>query len=242
MYTGKSASETEKLLDTAIGCGLSGAEAEKRRQRYGENRLKNQRKKTVAELFFEQLCDPLIYILLAAIAVSLFLGEVGDAGIIAVVIVLNAAVGVIQEGKARAAIEALQQLSSPKAMVLRDGREREIPSVELVPGDLVLLEAGRQIPADLRLVQAVNLKIEESALTGESVPVEKCSEALPGEGLGLGERKNMAFMTTTVTYGRGVGIVTAIGMETERGQIAGRRKEAGSLPRCRSVLRIWERF
>ncbi len=227
MYTGKSASETEKLLDTAIGCGLSGAEAEKRRQRYGENRLKNQRKKTVAELFFEQLCDPLIYILLAAIAVSLFLGEVGDAGIIAVVIVLNAAVGVIQEGKARAAIEALQQLSSPKAMVLRDGRERVIPSVELVPGDLVLLEAGRQIPADLRLVQAVNLKIEESALTGESVPVEKCSEALSGEGLGLGERKNMAFMTTTVTYGRGVGIVTATGMETEIGKIAGLIEEGG---------------
>lgn len=227
MYTAKSASETEKLLDTAISCGLSGSEAEKRKQRYGENRLKNQKKKNMAELFFEQLNDPLIYILLAAIAVSLFLGEVGDAGIIAVVIVLNAAVGVIQEGKARAAIEALQQLSSPKAMVLRDGKAREIASGELVLGDIVFLEAGRQVPADLRLVQAVNLKIEESALTGESVPVEKCSESLPEVGCGLGERHNMAFMTTTVTYGRGMGIVTATGMETEIGKIAGMIEEGG---------------
>lgn len=221
MYTAKSVPETERLLETTVKEGLSGKEAEKRRQKYGENRLKNQRKKGTAELFFEQLNDPLIYILLAAIAVSLFLGEVGDAGIIAVVIVLNATVGVIQEGKARAAIEALQKLSSPRAVVVRDGKEKEIPSQELVPGDIVFLEAGRQVPADLRLVQAVNLKIEESALTGESVPTEKCSGALQGEGCGLGDRLNMAFMTTTVTYGRGMGIVTAIGMETEIGKIAG---------------------
>lgn len=228
MYMAKSASETEKLLETSISQGLSGAEAEKRRQKYGENRLKNQKPKSVAGLFFEQLNDPLIYILLAAIAVSLFLGEVGDAGIIAAVITLNAVVGVIQEGKARAAIEALQKLSSPRALVRRDGKEREIASEELVAGDIVFLEAGRQVPADLRLVQAVNLKIEESALTGESVPSEKSSEILQGTGHGLGDRHNMAFMTTMVTYGRGMGIVTATGMETEIGKIAGLIEEGGT--------------
>lgn len=228
MYMAKSASETEKLLETSISQGLSSAEAEKRKQKYGENRLKNQKQKSVAGLFFEQLNDPLIYILLVAIAVSLFLGEAGDAGIIAAVILLNAVVGVIQEGKARAAIEALQKLSSPRALVRRDGKEREIASAQLVVGDIVFLEAGRQVPADLRLVQAVNLKIEESALTGESVPSEKSSEILQGTGHGLGDRHNMAFMTTTVTYGRGMGIVTATGMETEIGKIAGLIEEGGN--------------
>ncbi len=227
MYTAKSVSETEKKLRTSLEHGLSTAEAEKRRQQYGENKLKNKKQKGYIGLFFEQLNDPLIYILLVAIAVSLFLKEAGDAGIIAVVIVLNAAVGVIQEGKARRAIEALQRLSSPRALIKRDGKEQEIPSEFLVPGDIVYLEAGRQVPADLRLIQAVNLKIEESALTGESVPVEKISERIEGADRGLGDRLNMAFMTTTVTYGRGEGIVTATGMDTEIGKIAGLIEEGG---------------
>lgn len=220
MYIDKSMAEVEKLLGTSIELGLTQAEAEKRKEQYGENRLKDKKKKSVAVLFFEQLNDPLIYILMAAIAVSLFLKEAGDAGIIAVVIVLNAVVGVIQEGKARKAIEALQKLSSPRALVRREGTEREIESGLLVPGDIVLLEAGRQVPADLRLVQAVNLKIEESALTGESVPAEKTDMAVSGKDSGLGDRVNMAYMTTTVTYGRGTGIVTATGMATEIGKIA----------------------
>lgn len=220
MYIDKNVDEVEKLLGTSIEEGLTEEEAKRRIQQYGENRLKDKKKKSTAALFFEQLNDPLIYILMAAIAVSLFLKEVGDAGIIAVVILLNAIVGVVQEGKARKAIEALQKLSSPKALVKRNGKQREIESGLLVPGDVVFLEAGRQVPGDLRLVQAVNLKIEESALTGESVPIEKVSRPISGGNSGLGDRVNMAYMTTTVTYGRGEGIVTATGMNTEIGKIA----------------------
>lgn len=228
MYTAKSVAETEGILKTSAETGLSEAEAEKRKRQYGENKLKDKKKKGYIGLFFEQLNDPLIYILMIAIAISLFLKEAKDAGIIAVVIVLNAVVGVVQEGKARKAIEALQKLTSPKALVRREGKEREIPSGELVPGDVVYLEAGRQVPADLRLVQAVNLKIEESALTGESVPAEKTHKCLESGEKSLGDRRNMAFMTTTVTYGRGEGIVTATGMDTEIGKIAGMIEEGSS--------------
>ena len=220
MYTDKSMPEMEKLLDTDISSGLSEEEAGRRKEKYGENYLRNHKKKSVAALFFEQLNDPLIYILMVAIAVSLFLKEVGDAGIIGAVILLNAVVGVIQEGKARKAIEALQKLSSPRALVKREGEEKEIESRLLVPGDVVFLEAGRQVPADIRLVQAVNLKIEESALTGESLPVEKTGEPVSDGKKSLGDSVNMAYMTTAVVYGRGEGIVTATGMDTEIGKIA----------------------
>ena len=228
MYTDKSVAEVEALLRTSASTGLTETEAEKRRAEYGENRLKDRKKKSVAVLFFEQLNDPLIYILMVAIAVSLFLKEVGDAGIIAVVIVLNAVVGVIQEGKARKAIEALKALSSPRALVKRDGKEREIDSSLLVPGDVVFLDAGRQVPADMRLIRAVNLKVEESALTGESVPAEKTNALQSESEKSLGDRLNMAYMSTTVTYGRGEGIVTATGMNTEIGKIAGLIDDGGS--------------
>lgn len=221
MYTDKTPAETEQLLNSNLETGLSGAEAEKRRKQYGRNQLKKQKEKGFFALFLEQLCDPLIYILMAAIAISLFLKEAKEAAIIAAVIIMNAVVGVIQEGKARKAIEALQRLSSPKALVKRNAKESEIESEQLVPGDIVFLEAGRQVPADLRLVKAVNLKIEESALTGESVPIEKTAKVLSGEKRELGDCINMAFMTTAVTYGRGIGIVTATGMNTEIGKIAG---------------------
>ena len=221
MYMAKSVAETEAILKTSPEHGLSQAEAELRRKQYGINRLKDRKQKGPLGLFLEQLNDPLIYILMVAIAISLFLKEAGDAGIIAAVILLNGVVGVVQEGKARKAIESLQRLASPRALVKRDGREQEIPSENLVPGDVVYLEAGRQVPADVRLVQAVNLKIEESALTGESVPTEKNCQQLSSEEMSLGDRLNMAFMSTTVTYGRGMGIVTATGMDTEIGKIAG---------------------
>lgn len=221
MYMAKSVAETEAILKTSPKHGLSQAEAELRRRQYGINRLKERKQKGPIGLFLEQLNDPLIYILMVAIAISLFLREIGDAGIIAAVILLNGVVGVVQEGKARKAIESLQKLASPRALVKRDGKEQEIPSEQLVPGDIVYLEAGRQVPADIRLVQAVNLKIEESALTGESVPTEKNCHQLSSEEMSLGDRLNMAFMSTTVTYGRGIGIVTATGMETEIGKIAG---------------------
>lgn len=220
MYADQNTAEVIKSLKSSRETGLLETEAKARLGQYGPNQLKEQKKKGVFALFMEQLCDPLIYILMAAIAISLFLGEAGDAAIIAAVILLNSVVGVVQEDKARKAIEALQQLSSPKALVLREGKEREIQSTLLVPGDIVFLEAGRQVPADLRLLEAVNLKIEESALTGESVPVDKTAGELSGKE-SSGDRLNMAFMSTTVTYGRGAGIVTGTGMSTEIGKIAG---------------------
>ena len=146
MYADQNTSEVVKELNSSAQKGLSTMEAGMRLKKYGSNQLKEQKKKGIFMLFMDQLCDPLIYVLMAAIAISLFLGEAGDAAIIGAVILLNSVVGVIQEDKARKAIEALKQLASPKALVRRDGRECEIPGAELVPGDIVLLEAGRQVP------------------------------------------------------------------------------------------------
>ncbi|MDE7008923.1 MAG: HAD-IC family P-type ATPase, partial [Lachnospiraceae bacterium] len=221
MYTEKNSAEVSKQSKADKSAGLTPVKVEEARKKFGLNKLVEQKKKSVFVLFMEQLQDPLIYILMAAIAISLFLGEAGDSMIIAAVILLNSIVGVVQEDKARKAIEALKQLTSPKALVRRDGREMEIPGEELVPGDIVILEAGRQVPADLLLLQAVNMKIEESALTGESVPVEKTDQEPKGEIRSIGDRTNMAFMSTQVTYGRGEGVVTATGMDTEIGKIAG---------------------
>lgn len=220
MYADQSAAEVIRQFASSKEKGLTHLEADERLKKYGPNQLKEQKKKGIFMLFSEQLNDPLIYILMVAIVISFFLKEVGDAAIIAAVIVLNSVVGVIQEDKARRAIEALKELASPKALVKREGREMELPGSQLVPGDIVFLEAGRQVPADLRLIEAVNLKIEESALTGESVPVDKMTEELEAEG-SIGDRMNLAYMSTTVIYGRGMGIVTATGMDTEIGRIAG---------------------
>lgn len=220
MYTKQSTAEVIRQMESSQTSGLAAKEVVTRQKQYGPNRLEEQKKKSVIMLFVEQLNDPLIFILMAAIAISLFLKEAGDAAIIAAVIILNSTVGIVQEGKARKAIEALQKLTSPKALVRRDGQEYEVASEQLVPGDIVLLEAGRQIPADLRLLSVYNLKVEESALTGESVPVEKTTGALTEDEKGIGDRTNMAYMSTEVTYGRGEGIVTATGMQTEIGRIA----------------------
>ncbi len=222
MYEQYSIAETIAELKSDEKVGLTGQEAGKRLTLYGRNEMKETRKKTLLESFLEQLNDSLIYVLIAAAAVSVFLGEISDAVIIGVVVLLNATVGVLQEGKARKALESLKKLTSPKAMVIRDGRRVEIPAAELVKGDLVYLEAGSQVPADLRLVSAANLKIEESALTGESLPMEKdsCFQAAKGKQIPLGDRHNMAYMSTIVTYGRGEGIVTDTGMDTELGKIA----------------------
>ena len=222
MFEHCSIDETIEELKTDAGKGLSMAEAGRRRKLYGRNEMQEARKKTVLQSFLEQLNDPLIYVLIVAAAVSVFLGEESDAVIIGVVVFVNAAVGVLQEGKARKALDSLKKLTSPKAVVIREGRRMEIPAAELVKGDLVCLEAGCQVPADMRLVSAANLKIEESALTGESLPMEKDSAfcAPRGRQIPLGDRRNMAYMSTIVTYGRGEGVVTATGMETELGQIA----------------------
>lgn len=176
----------------------------------GRNVLKEEEKKSVFQSFGEQLNDPLIYILFVAAAVSMLLKEIGDTMIILTVIVVNAMVGVIQEGKAKRALDALKQMTSPRTLIKRGGRVTEIAAADLEEGDIVCLEAGRLVPADLKLTEAVNLKIEESALTGESLPV--CKDL---------RKENRAYMSTNVTYGRGEGIVTAIGMDTEIGKIAG---------------------
>lgn len=190
--------------------GLTEAEAKRRLEAEGTNELEQEQKKCVGAAFLEQLNDPLICVLLVAAFVSFFLHEISDALIIGVVIVVNAVVGVIQEGKAQKALDSLKKLTSPHAVVRRDGVVKEISASELVVGDVVLLETGVQVPADLRLVQTWNLKIEESALTGESVPVEKISD----------KREEKAFMSTLVTAGRGEGIVTATGMQSEIGKVA----------------------
>ena len=175
----------------------------------GKNRLEDEEQQSMAESLLGQLNDPLIFILFVAAAISLLLKEYGDMAIILAVVLVNAIVGVIQEGRAKKALEALKQLTSPHAFIREGEHIREIPAVDLVPGAIVVLEAGCQVPADLKLTLAVNLKIEESALTGESVPVSK----------NLSEQ-NCAYMSTNVTYGRGEGVVTAIGMDTEIGKIA----------------------
>ena len=175
----------------------------------GQNVLKDARRKTLPETFLEQLNDPLIFILFIAAAISMLLGEVSDTAIILAVILVNALVGVIQEGKAQKALDALKQMTSPTALIRRNGKQVEIPARDLIPGDIVCLDAGRQVPADLELISVNSLKIEESALTGESVPVEKDLQ-----------ENNKAYMSTNVTYGRGEGVVTAIGMDTEIGRIA----------------------
>ncbi len=202
--------------------GLTESEARKRLGINGRNEMKAPKKKSFLGNFAEQLNDPLIYVLIAAAGISVFLREINDAIIIGVVVGVNATVGMIQEGKARKALEALKKLTTPKATVIRGGVKQEIAAALLVPGDLVCLEAGGLVPADMKLVESVNLKIEESALTGESLPIEKNADfRVPdGKELALGDRLDMAFMSTLVTYGRGQGIVTATGMNTEIGKIA----------------------
>lgn len=228
MFEQSSIIEVTEELKSNGHSGLSVREAGERLRRDGRNEMKEPRKKTPIESFLEQLNDPLIYVLIVAAVVSVLLREISDAVIIGVVVVLNAVVGMLQEGKARKALESLKKLTSPQALVIRDGRHMEIPAAELVKGDLVCLEAGCQVPADLRLTEVSNLKIEESALTGESLPMEKDADFVSRKGsqLPLGDRKNMAYMSTIVTYGRGQGLVCATGMDTELGQIAAMITEA----------------
>lgn len=212
--------EAASQLDVDISRGLSEDEVKKRLMEYGPNAFEEKKPKTLIQMFLAQLKDPMIYILMAAVVISGVLREFSDAIIIMAVIILNAVVGVVQEAKAEKSLEALKQLSSPVAMVRRDGKTVEIPASELVPGDIVILEAGRIVPADLRITSSINLKIEESALTGESVPVEKDADFVGEEDSLLGDRLNMAYLSTAVSYGRGEGIVCYTAMNTEIGKIA----------------------
>ena len=199
--------------------GLSSSEAKTRLLRYGPNRLQGKKKTPPAIVFLKQFLSPLIYVLLVAAIISIIVEHFLDAWVILGVLLLNAVIGFIQETRAEKAMEALMRMAAPKARVRREGGIQSLPARNIVPGDIVLLETGDKVPADARIIEASNLKVNESALTGESVPVDKHTRALPGE-LPLAERKNLVYMGTIITYGRATVLIVNTGMATEMGKIA----------------------
>ena len=221
MWFSKSIEETLKALDVNPESGLSDDEAQARLKKFGPNQLQGKKRKSILQLFLGQLKDVLIYVLFGAVVITVLMGEYIDSIIILLVIIINAVLGVAQEVKAGNAIEALRKLSTPKALVKRNGVVKEIESEQIVPGDLLILDTGRFIAADLRLIESANLQIDESSLTGESVAsIKDAQSILNSPQTPLGDRLNMAFMSTLVTYGRGVGVVVDAGMKTEVGKIA----------------------
>lgn len=200
--------------------GLNNVQVDDSRAKYGENKLDPGKKKNILVLFLEQFQDVMILILIAAATISAFLGEVTDAVIIMAIVILNAVLGILQEGKAEKALEALKEMSAPMAKVRRNGTEVIVASKDVVVGDILILDAGDRVAADARLVKTSSCQIQESSLTGESVPVDKTADLILPENASLGDRKNMAYASSNVTYGRAVGLVTAIGMQTEVGKIA----------------------
>lgn len=223
----KNAQALIKELGTDASVGLSSDAVAAKREQYGENKLKEKKKKSNLARFFEQFKDVMIIILLIAALISFVIAcveknpkEFFEPALILLIVVLNAMMGVIQESKAERALDALKNMSAPHARVLRDGVEKIINASELVPGDIILLEAGDFVPADARLLRSVSLKSEESALTGESVPAEKDANADVKDGAPLGDRSNMVFSGCSITYGTAVAVVTATGMDTEMGKIA----------------------
>ena len=222
----KSIEDTCKILQTNLKTGLKSEQIEQKRNKYGANELQEKKKKSLFVKFLEQFKDFMIIVLIVAAIVSGVVGiaegeGITDTIIILIVVVVNAIIGVVQENKAEKSLEALQKLSSHVAKVLRNGKLEVIPSRELVPGDVVVLETGDYVPADLRLLEAINLKSQEASLTGESVPVEKNIETIEDAEVGIGDRSNMLFSSSLITYGRGKAIVVETGMNTEVGKIAG---------------------
>ena len=239
-FESKTINETKEILNTDLENGLSSEEAKKRLEKYGPNKLEEKKKDSIIKIFFSQMNDPMIFVLFAAIVVTigvsiyetikvikageafdfLSVGDWPDIIIILAVIIMNAVIGTIQEIKAQTSLDALKKLSSPETTVIRDSKRMKVKSEELVPGDIVVLEEGDTIGADLRLFESINLKANESSLTGESVPVDKNSQVTFSSEVGIGDRQNMVYMSTPVTFGRGKGIVTSTGMDTEIGKIA----------------------
>jgi P-type Ca2+ transporter type 2C len=214
--------EVETVIES-LGSSLQGlttGEAQRRLEEIGPNELIEKKKKTWLAMFLDQFKDFMILVLMAAALISGIIGEPSDTIAIVVIIILNAVIGFIQEYRAEQAMAALKNMAASNAVVLRDQEPIQIPAARIVPGDIIFLEAGNVVPADLRLTEGVQLKVEEATLTGESVPAEKHLQALPDQGLPLGDRKNMVYKGTFVTYGRGTGIVVSTGMETELGRIA----------------------
>ncbi|SHF10807.1 Ca2+-transporting ATPase [Tissierella praeacuta DSM 18095] len=216
----KSKEEILSELNTNLNSGLTKNEVDLRLEKYGSNDLREEDKKSFFSKIVAQFSDFLILILIGAAIISFAVGESKDAIVIIAIVMVNAFLGIYQEGRAEKALDALKKMSSPNAKVIRDGTTEVAPASSLVPGDIVVLDAGDIIPADLRLVESSNLKIEEASLTGESVPVEKDSNVFFEEEVSLGDRKNMAYMSTAVTYGRGKGVVVGTGHDTEIGNIA----------------------
>ena len=222
----KKVEEVEKELETDLNKGLNSDEVQKRKEKYGLNELKAKKKKSLFQKFLDQFKDFSIIVLIIAAIVSGVVGVaegegVTDTIIILIVVIVNAIIGVTQEAKAEKSLEALQKLTDHASKVIRNGEVTVVPAKELVPGDIVVLDTGDYIPADLRIIEAVNLKSQEASLTGESVPVEKNAGKIEDKEVGLGDRLNMLFSSSLVTYGRGKGIVVETGMTTEVGKIAG---------------------
>ena len=250
--------EVIKDLNTNLETGLSEAEAKKRLNEYGENVLKEKKKDGPFKIFLSQLMDPMIYVLFAAIAVTIGVsiyetvkvikeggafdffstGDWPDVIIILVVILMNAFIGTIQELKAQTSLEALKKMSSPESTVIRDGKRFKVKSSNLVPGDVVVIEEGDTIGADLRLIEAVNLKVNESSLTGESVPVEKDSNVVFTDKVALGDKVNSCFMSTTVAYGRGIGVVARTGMNTETEEMTPLQKVLANLSKILGLITL----
>ena len=229
----RTAEEVIEKLDSNQNNGLSANEIEERKQKYGLNQLAEAKKKSLFIKFLEQFKDFMIIVLIIAAIISGVVGQlqgegITDSIIILIVVIVNAIIGVAQENKAEKSLDALKKLSSYSAKVIRDGKLMVVPSKELVPGDIVELETGDYVPADIRIVEAFNLKSQEASLTGESVPVEKMAVAIDEKNIGVGDRTNMLFSSSLITYGRGRGIVVETGMNTEVGKIAGMLNETES--------------
>jgi Ca2+-transporting ATPase len=215
-----SSTNVVERLETQIESGLSSKEVKSRQEKFGPNELTEAPPTTFWEMLWAQINSFVIYMLLGAAIISALLGDFTEAIAIMLIVILNAIMGIIQESRAEAALAALKKLAAPEASVIRDGHRQSVPAPQLVPGDIVFLEAGNYIPADVRLLEAVNLRIDEASLTGESVPVEKNAQIRLEEDIPLGDRKNTAFMGTLVNYGRGKGVVVSTGMNTQLGMIA----------------------
>lgn len=213
--------ELESVYQVDLKNGLSHQEAKKRQEKFGKNKMDEGKRKTLIVMFFSQFKDFLILVLLVAAVISGLVGELSDAILIILIVLVNALIGAIQENKAENSMEALKNMTIPEATVIRNGQQEVIKSIELVPGDIVLLDAGDIVPADGRLIEAASLKITESSLTGESVPVQKEVIDISDVNTALGDRINSVYMSSLVNYGRGRFVVSATGMRSEIGKIAG---------------------
>ncbi len=236
--------ETVARLDVRPDTGLDTAEVERRLARHGRNEIREQRRRPSWRMLLDQFSDFMILVLIAAAVVSGFVGEVEDSIAIVVIVALNGVIGFVQEYRAERAVAALKLLAAPSATVRRGAEPKTMTAAELVPGDIVLLEAGNVVPADLRLLETVQLKVDEAALTGESVPTEKRTAALSRGDLAVGDRVNMAYKGTVITYGRGSGVVVATGMETELGNIAALlgNEAGGKTPLQKRLTRFGQRL